>query len=327
MRGADIIIAGTEKAGTTSVFSYLARHPAIAVSKRKETNFFRRPHPRFQDYAREFPTVEAGTLLLEASPAYLGEAALVAPRIHAMLPGVKLLFILRNPVDRFVSSFYFHRERLNLPQQLSLHEYLDRCLEHHRLHSSDEHRPSDARMASSVVPMDKWFLDVLPYGRYNDYLQHYAGIFSPEQLHVTFYDDLCSDPLTFMRDISAFLEIDADFWRSESFERLNASFAGRLKWLHRLAIRGNDRLEPLLRRRPGLKKALLSIYKTVNRSVTSDRTLDSGDRERLEDYYERANRDLAASLGTSLPASWTVGPQPSADEPAVAPAAKIGVSQ
>ncbi len=304
MRFADVIIAGTEKAGTTSVFSYLAQHPGVAVSMRKETNFFRRTQTIASDYALEFPAVDAETILLEASPAYLGEAATVAPRIHAMLPGVKLLFILRDPVDRFVSSYHFHRERLNLPQDMSLHEYLGRCLDHANWQPTDGQRAQSA----DTTPLDDWFLDVLPFGRYAQYLRCYLELFPRDQLCVTFYDDLRDNPRHFMQDLSVFLDIDPAFWSTASFDRMNASFAGRRKWLHRLAIRTNDRLEPLLRPRPRLKATLLGLYKHINRAEDGDRTLSMTDRSLLEEYYGIANRDLGTVLGTALPDGWASAP-------------------
>ncbi|MEQ8206127.1 MAG: sulfotransferase domain-containing protein, partial [Woeseia sp.] len=304
MRFADIIIGGTEKAGTTSVFSYLAQHPRVAVSKRKETNFFRNPHGRPLDYSLEFPLVNPETLLLEASPAYLGEASTVAPRIFAMLPNVKLLFILRDPVDRFVSSYYFHRERLNLPKNLSLHDYLSRCHARANMPATDETAPRDPARKE----LADWYLDVLPFGRYSDYLKHYFALFPRAQVQVAFYDDLRNNPRQFMQGLSSFLAIDARFWSTIGFERMNASFAGRYRWLHKIAVGTNDRLEPILRPRPRLKAGLLRLYKTINRGADADRTLAAEDRSLLEEYYATANRELAGLLGTSLPKGWTIAP-------------------
>jgi hypothetical protein len=85
---------------------------------------------------------------------------------------------------------------------------------------------------------------------------------------------------------------------------MNVSFAGRRQWIHKLAILTNDRLEPLLRPRPRLKNALLSLYKVVNRGAVVDRTLESHDRELLQSFYAPANNDLEILLGTELPEGW-----------------------
>jgi hypothetical protein len=297
----NFIIGGTEKAGTTSVFGYLAVHPQVAVSSNKETDFFRKEDGAASDYASHFASAGDQPILLEASPAYLGEAAEVAPRIRAMLPDVKLLFILRNPIDRFVSSYHFHHGRLNLPQELGFHEYLQLCL----AHADDrlERRPGAAAI-------DDWYLDVLPFGRYAQYLRCYFDLFPREQVRVVFFDDLRDNPEQFMRQLSAFMDIDPQFWATASFERRNVTFAGRHKWLHRIALGINSRLERVLLRRPGLKARLLRIYKFANRAAPAERTLAAGDRSLLEAFYESANRDLEALLGVTLPADWNaVQPQ------------------
>jgi len=117
----NFLIAGTEKAGTTSVFVYLSQHPQVCASSRKETDFFRNEFSgdRQRDeaaYAGYFRKCTADQhILMEASPAYLGEADIVAPRIHALLPDAKLLFILREPIARLYSAYNFYVARLSIP--------------------------------------------------------------------------------------------------------------------------------------------------------------------------------------------------------------------
>ena len=126
---ANFIIAGTEKAGTTSVFTYLSTHPSVCGSVVKETDFFRNAYTGdrekditnyasfFENHSHEKP------IIMEASPGYLGSGAEVAARIHSLIPNTKLLFILRNPIDRMYSSFNFHVSKLNLNANLSFEEF------------------------------------------------------------------------------------------------------------------------------------------------------------------------------------------------------------
>jgi hypothetical protein len=295
MRLANFIIAGTEKAGTTSVFSYLAGHPQVATSRRKETNFFRSAGGDPRDYARQFADAGDAKILLEASPAYLGEAASVAPRMRAMLPDVKLLFILREPIDRFLSSYHFHHARLNLPSELSCHEYLQHCL---------AYAADGGGAQKTCAVLDEWYLKVLPFGRYTDYLQKFFAVFPREQLRITFYDDLRSNPAAFMMDLSGFLDIDPHFWVTADFEPQNVTFSARLNWLHKIAIVANDRLEAVLRPRPRLKANLLGLYQRFNRAQNAQRWLSAADRASLEAFYASANRDLESLLGIGLPDGW-----------------------
>ena len=91
MRLANFVIGGTEKAGTTSVFDWLSAHPQVCASSRKETDFFRDgftgdPVADARRYAGFFESCGGNKpVLMEASPGYLGEAAVVAPRLRALV--------------------------------------------------------------------------------------------------------------------------------------------------------------------------------------------------------------------------------------------------
>lgn len=297
MAVANFIIAGTEKAGTTSVFSYLSQHPEVSASRRKETNFFRSEGTR-DEYASHFPTADARPVVMEASPAYLGEADQVVPRMHAMLPDVKLLFILREPVARFLSSYHFHRGKLNLPQELTLTEYFDAC---RAFGAADA--PERARLVQQLG-IGEWYLKVLEFGCYAGYLRRYFETFPRERIRVAFYDELCADPRSFMEGVSDFLGIDRRYWSDADYRSVNVTFAGRSRGLHRIAVFVNDRLEPLLRPRPKLKSAVVSAYKRLNGAGDGYQAMAPADRQRLEDYYAPHNDELAALLGVPLPRDW-----------------------
>jgi hypothetical protein len=301
MTVANFIIAGTEKAGTTSAFSYLARHPEVAASRRKETDFFRSDGGRVADYAACFPSADGRPVVMEASPGYLGEAEQVVPRMQAMVPDVKLLFILREPVARFLSSYHFHRARLNLPQQLAFREYLDACIEYAEAHAGER-----ARVVRQKN-IDEWFLKVLPFGCYARHLVRYFDAFPRHHILVAFYDDLLADPRTFMENVSEFLGIDRTFWASADFKPVNVTFSGRSRYLHRAAVLVNDTLEPLLRPRPRLKSAVVGAYKRLNRAREGYENMSAGDRELLEAFYAPHNRDLETLLDRPLPPGWSLG--------------------
>jgi Sulfotransferase domain len=297
MTVASFIIAGTEKAGTTSVFSYLAQHPEVTASRRKETNFFRSEGTR-ADYAAHFPSADGRPVVMEASPAYLGEAQQVIPRMRAMVPDVKLLFILREPVARFVSSYYFHRGKLNLPEDLSLTDYFDACRE---FAAGD---PAGRTRIAREQRIGEWYLKVLEFGCYAGYLRRYFDAFPREQIRVALYDDLCEDPRSFMEGVSDFLGIERRYWANADYRSVNVTFAGRSRGLHRIAVFVNDRLETLLRPRPKLKSAVVSAYKRLNGAGDGYQEMAPEDRQRLEDYYAPHNDELEALLGIPLPGGW-----------------------
>ena len=112
-----LIIIGAPRCGTTSLHAYLGQHPDVYMSPLKETNFFlfdqkkpafagpdgesinRDSIYRLEDYRKQFVPRTTEKAAGEASPRYLGSTG-TAARIHAFLPDVKLIAILRNPVKR-----------------------------------------------------------------------------------------------------------------------------------------------------------------------------------------------------------------------------------
>jgi hypothetical protein len=299
MRVANFIIGGTEKAGTTSVFVYLAEHPEVCVATNKETDFFRTGWTGDVDadrraYARHFRSCAAAVpIVMEASPGYLGEASSVAPRIAATVPDVKLLFILRDPVERLYSSYHFHVGRLGIPENLRFEDYVKKCFAYD-LGEAD----------AAALQLDEWFLKTMQFGRYADYLEPYLKTFPRERIKVMFFECLREDQAAFMRELSAFLGIDPDFWNGYEFSKQNVTFSVSNKALHKVALYLNDRSERYLRTRPRLKRALVTTYKKINRAREGYDPMSSAIRARLSEYYRPCNDSLAQLFGKPLPVSW-----------------------
>lgn len=103
-----VLIIGAQKGGTTSLFSYLLEHPDVLPPFRKEVHYFDlhyRAGVRW--YRGHFPyahRLRGGSVTLEASPYYLVHPR-VPQRVAQLLPNVKLIALLRNPVDRALSHY------------------------------------------------------------------------------------------------------------------------------------------------------------------------------------------------------------------------------
>lgn len=103
LRLPDFLIIGAQKAGTTSLHAWLADHPCVHVPAVKELHFFdHRPHGELSDYLRAFPDRPDGVLSGEATPYYLFHP-LVPDRVRSALPDVRLIVMLRDPVERAIS--------------------------------------------------------------------------------------------------------------------------------------------------------------------------------------------------------------------------------
>ena len=125
----DFLIIGAMKSGTTSLYNYLVQHPRILPGARKELHFFNedvRYAKGLDWYRRQFPWKKTfrrlgGRITGEATPAYLFHP-LVPGRVFEACPDVKLVAILRDPVER-AYSHYWHAVRAGY-ETLSFEEAL-----------------------------------------------------------------------------------------------------------------------------------------------------------------------------------------------------------
>lgn len=282
------IIAGTEKAGTTSVFSYLSGHPEISPSRVKETDFFRQEDlGSNEDYLNYFEgTPLSDTVLMEASPGYLSEAEKVSNRLQATLPEVKLLFILRDPVERLISSFRFHVGRLNIDDTISLDEYVEKCFAYYRGEATPEQ-----------LGIGRWYLQALEQGLYARKLSYFRAMFPESQIAVMFLDDLIRDIHAFMHSVCVFVGIDSSYFDNFTFHRENITFFSKNKALHAAAILLNNFFEPFFRKNPVVKRLLLSWYKTLNASESKLTPMSPFIRSQLEDFYLPDKDQLLSMLG------------------------------
>lgn len=295
----NFIIGGTEKSGTTSIFVYLSQHPEVCASSKKETDFFRAepsgdPATDRASYARYFTGCTSPVpIVMEASPGYLSEAAVVAPRMAEIVPGVKLLFVLRNPVDRLYSAFRFHAARLNIDAHISFEEYVEKCLVYER---------DPGKLGN--LGIDEWHLKTMGVGRYADSLRPFYAHFPNDNIRVMFFDELKADVRGFMRSVSEFLDIDATYWASYEFQKENVTFSVTNDRLHKLALAVNDRTESLLRQRPRLKRLLVGMYKRLNRAREGYEPMSQDARRTVEGYYSPHRADLEAVIGRPVPETW-----------------------
>lgn len=106
MRLPDFLIIGAMKAGTSSLAKYLGAHPNVFMATEKEIHFFDLHYKRGLDwYATRFASARAEQQLGEATPIYMYDREAFG-RLAAALPEVRLIVILRNPIDRAYSHYW-----------------------------------------------------------------------------------------------------------------------------------------------------------------------------------------------------------------------------
>ncbi|MGL5060957.1 MAG: sulfotransferase domain-containing protein [Microcoleus sp.] len=211
----DFIIIGVQKGGTTSLYNYAIQHPQIAPAIQKEIHYFDLNFDKSTDwYCSQFPTPAGDEYLLtgEASPYYMFHPR-VPQRIYDLFPKVKIIALLRNPVDRAISHYYYHIKIQH--ESLSFEEAIAR--EPERLAGELEKLLSDPTYYSYE---HQWHA-YLGRGIYADQLPAWLQLFPKEQILILKSEDLYTNPCETYNQVLDFLNLPSH--QLETYEKYNAT--------------------------------------------------------------------------------------------------------
>ena len=184
----DFIVAGVQKGGTTFLYQEMLRHPEVKGSLTKEVHFFDANFDRGVDwYSGMFPSSRSKTILGEASPAYIYHPDAVR-RIAQTLPDVRLIVILRDPVQRALSH-YKHERRLGFETAATFEEALE--LEDSRV--TDEYdKLADGSLSTSFAV---GHFGYTRRGLYAEQLKRAVQLIGRERLLVLISEEMFADPV------------------------------------------------------------------------------------------------------------------------------------
>lgn len=232
----NVIVIGAERSGTTSLHSYLAAHPQVFMSRQKELNFFvaEKNWQRGRAwYERQFP--EHADVRGESSPAYTAfpELAGVPERMASLVPDARLLYLVRDPVERAISGYH-------LAAAIGL-----------------ERRPA----AKALRDPDATFVR---RSRYATQLEQYRKHFPADAIMVVDSHELRLRRTDTLRRIFGFVGVDEDAWRPEMAVELNTAkrrqrnAAGQTLFRLGLATIGDPRTRAIMRQAPSWAAGLLT---------------------------------------------------------------------
>jgi len=204
----DFIIIGEMKCGTTSLYDFITRHPGILPSKTKEIHYFERHYLWGKNwYASNFPLLldkknleiklQHRVLTGEATPNYMIHP-LIPKRIKNLIPTVKLIAILRNPIDR---TFSHYQQAIKKNQEnLSFEDAIK--IEEKRLDSEKE-KIFDPK----YKPYHYMYHTYLHRGHYAELLENWYKEFPKDQILIVDSDKLKKNPKTVTNEIFTFLNL------------------------------------------------------------------------------------------------------------------------
>ena len=278
----NFLICGAPKAGTTSLYEYLREHPDVRMSEPKETGFF------FESYERGIAWFSKNHFANYDGEAAVGEASAgnmlheeVPGRIAEHVPDAKLIFVLRDPVERIYS--------------------------HHNFDINIGTAPLQKTFSERVREDSEWSEIMVELGMYHEQLLRYEEHFDASQMKIILYERFCDEQKQVLREVYEFIGVDPSF-EPDTSTRHNVTRYPKSRTLHRLAY---ALWEPVEKR---LGDAVLEKTRWL-RSAVRNRLFQSGtdqekppmkpaDRAYLRDIYREPNARLAEYLDRDL-SHWT----------------------
>ena len=303
------LIVGAVKAGTTSLHEYLQLHPEVYMSPIKETNFFSDADMLFDDfnvdykqdvsinvdkylsgamdtklhiahvrtweqYQKLFRNIKNEKAIGEVSNSYLFLPS-TPTAIKDKLPTVKIVMILRDPVERLYSQFLMNLKLGKIKERDLLKEI-----------EADQQKQKKGWGVSHL------YLEV---GNYYEQVKRYYDQFPSEQIKVILFDDFKKDAKGTMKDLFKFLGVDPEFEldMSKRYNEAGMPRFGKLNyWLTQIGVYGLvKRIFP-----PDLKNKIKGlIYSQDNIPKITE-----AEKVHLKDYYRDDISKLATLINRDL---------------------------
>ena len=195
-RWPDFFLVGAMKAGTTSIYNYLGKHPRIFVPRIKEPHFFacdtcKKRHSltptaivNEEDYLALFRGAGDDRLTGDFSVSNLWCKS-AAERIFEKAPSAKIIAVLRNPIERCFSHYVM------------------------RVQQNMEHRSFKEAIEDDLCGRNREF-GYLEFGQYYENVKNYFHFFPDENIKICWFEDFKSNKSLFISDMISFIGVDGD---------------------------------------------------------------------------------------------------------------------
>jgi len=202
-------IAGAQRSGTTYLHTILTQHPEIELNQPwwPEPKFFLNPDApsRKEEYLKKYYSRADATIRGEKTVCYM-EHTEVIERIARTFPDALIIFMLRDPVDRAISNYWYSVG--NKLEDLSIEEALT--------NESLKDRPYDTKSITGCPPYN-----YLERGKYVAYLEHYLKHFDRSRIKLLISETFFNDQKA-ISDLFEFLGIETNFSPPSMSEKINS---------------------------------------------------------------------------------------------------------
>ena len=261
------IVIGAMKSGTTSLNKYFKHHPQICMSQKKEINFFCNDNVWKHGvdwYSGNFEKSPDTIAFGDVSPNYskCHTSPLAPVRMHETVPNARLIYIVRNPVKRFISHYIHNFAKMQTSKSFS--EYLN-----------DEIENKGNALRTSL---------------YWEQLQRYLDYFPADNFKIIKSEELLNNRRETLSDIFDFIGVE-NHWDDAYNEESNVgSLKVRPRWIVSWTRRHPRLFDRIWKRRNGKLRGLL--FRAFSRPDPSEDQLKQltavfkPDSEKLSDFCD-----------------------------------------
>ena len=255
----NLFILGVNKAGTSWLYYLFNQHPDIYMSKAKEHYYFGKEYPENIDgYHKYFPFQDSYKYFGEATPSYYYYPE-IAKEIKEYSPEAKLLIIVRDPIQRLLSHYYFRKQTGLIPENVSFEE--------------------------AVFQLDP---ELLASSHYEVRLPAFEAIFGPDQLKIVSLEKGKSNLSAFWQELQEYLNLEPAPIPESQSKPENATGSKKFRGLYRSTIL------PIKLRYPAAYKTLLQFRFMYWAKNILLKVLGTADKDPLsEELILRLQREFA----------------------------------
>ncbi|MCS4119423.1 sulfotransferase family protein [Salinibacter ruber] len=275
----NFFLCGAPKAGTTSVYHYLDAHPDVYMSEPKETWFFNGDRVgALEEYSEKYFAGYDGEYAVgEGTTGYMAFSEVPA-RIAQHIPDARLIFLLRNPIERAYSQYWYRLQRGKYRPNKSFSEVI--------------RDPNDDALRVGVVEL----------GMYYDHLVRYQSHFDRSEMLILLFDELVNERDKLVRNLYSFIGVEDSFVPKE-MDAHNSTVYPKSQSAYQVA----DTLwKPVREAIPNQLTRVVKPLRSLGKRLvygggTQEKPeMNPEDREYLRDVYREPNRKLAEWLDKDL---------------------------
>lgn len=286
------LIIGAGRSGTTTLHKLLEEHAEVAFSKIKEVHYFSIDdlHSRGEDYYHSFYPNYNNEKIIASADTYLLMDYTAIERIYNYNPGMKIIVMLRNPVDRAYSSYNYS---VNYGYHKAYGSFLD-CIEQEK----------NIAQEPSIVQRNN--LGHFYGSLYHKHLSEWSKFFPKENILLLTTADLKENLKGIQNKLTDFLSI-TPFGSEQKLEKQNANAVPKFKAFEQFLLNRENPLRKFIRWAfpPFLKKLIIHSnvvdkIHDLNRTNSDYKPLEEQERNKAMEYFKEDIALLERHFGISL---------------------------